>query len=225
LAAKSKKPSRKPAPKKPAPRRVARSKAPAAQKRAAKGRPAKQANRTPAAAPSAPLERVGLIELAGKPATVIGADVRVGDAAPEFTAQANDWSEVRPIESTTGKVRILLSLPSLSTDVCDRETRRFNEAAAELGEDVVVIGVSADLPPTQRNWCAAHGVARVQAVSDHMQMEFGLKYGAWIKERRWLRRAVFVLDRNDRVAYAAYMPAIGIEPNYDEVLAAARAAL
>jgi thiol peroxidase len=181
----------------------------------------------PAAAPPAaapPLERVGLIELAGVPATVIGPDVQVGEPAPEFSAQADDWSEVRPIESTTGKVRILLSLPSLSTDVCDGETRRFNEAAADLGDDVIVFAISADLPPTQRTWCASRGISRVRVVSDHMEMEFGLKYGCWIKERRWLRRAVFVVDRDDRVVYAAYMRAIGIEPNYEEVLAAARAA-
>jgi thiol peroxidase len=175
--------------------------------------------------PEPPLERVGLIELSGIPATVIGPDVRVGEPAPEFGAQSGDWSEVRPIESTTGRVRIILSLPSLSTDVCDRETRRFNEAAADLSADIIIWAVSADLPPTQRNWCAAKGVDRVRAVSDHMHMEFGLKYGCWIKERRYLRRAAFVIDRNDTVTYAAYMHNLGIEPNYEEVLAAARAAL
>jgi thiol peroxidase len=183
------------------------------------GRP----RRAPRAA--APIERVGLIELSGIPATVIGPDAQVGEPAPEFSAQAGDWSEVRPIESTTGKVRIILSLPSLSTDVCDREARRFNEAVVDLGEEVVVWAISADLPPTQRNWCAGKGVSRIQTVSDHMEMEFGLKYGCWIKERRWLRRAVFVIDRDDKVVYAAYMAALGIEPNYEEVLAAARTAL
>ena len=71
--------------------------------------------------PAAPLERVGLIELSGIPATVIVPDVRVGEPAPEFSAQADDWSEVRPIESTTGRVRVILALPSVSTDVCDRK--------------------------------------------------------------------------------------------------------
>jgi len=46
-----------------------------------------------------------------------------------------------------------------------------------------------------------------------------------IKERRILRQAVFVVDRQDKVTYAAYMPVLGVEPNYEEVLAAARAAL
>ena len=177
------------------------------------------------APPVQPVERYGLIELGGKPATVIGEDVKIGDQAPEFSAQAGDWAEARPIESTTGKVRIVLALPSVSTDVCDRELRRFIEAMAALSEDILLLAVSADLPPTQRTWCAARSASRIMMVSDHMEMEFGLKYGCWIKERRWLRRAAFVVDRGDQVVYAAYMPGLGVEPNYAEVLAAAEAAL
>lgn len=181
------------------------------------------AARRPAASRK-PLERVGLIEVGGKPATVVGADVAIGQRAPEFTAQANDWSEVRALESTAGKVRIITALPSLATSVCDGETKHFNQEAEGLGQDVVILAVSADLPPSQKNWCAAAGVHRVRTLSDHMAMEFGEKYGCWIKERRWLRRAVFVVDRRDTIVYAAYMPKLGAEPNYEEVLAAAKTA-
>lgn len=170
-------------------------------------------------------ERVGLLEVGGKPATVIGEDIVVGQSAPEFTAQANDWSEFHGLADTRGKVRILAAVPSLSTDTCDRETRKFNERAGELGDGVVILTISTDLPPTQKAWCGAAGVQRVKTISDHLDVNFAIKYGTLIKERRWHRRAVFVVDRNDRVTYAAYMPALGVEPNYDEVLAAARAAL
>ena len=170
-------------------------------------------------------ERVGVIELAGKPATVVGDDVVVGQTAPEFTAQANDWSTVQGLASTAGKVRIIAAVPSLSTGVCDKETRTFNERAADLGEGVRVLTISTDLPPTQKSWCAAAGVSQVQTLSDHMDMDFGIKYGTYLKERRWHRRAVFVVDKNDKITYVAYMPAISVEPNYDEVLAAAKAAL
>lgn len=168
------------------------------------------------------VERPGAFELAGKPATVIGEDITVGQAAPEFAVQANDWSTVQGLASTAGKVRILAAVPSLSTGVCDKETRTFNERASELGEGVRVLVISADLPPMQKNWCAAAGVERVQTVSDHLDMDFGNKYGTHLKERRWHRRAVFVVGPDDTVAYAAYMPALGVEPNYDEVLAAAK---
>ena len=124
-----------------------------------------------------------------------------------------------------GKVRIVGSLPSLSTSVCDRETRRFNQEASELNDQIVILTVSMDLPYTIKNWCAAAGVDRVITLSDHKSAEFGQKYGVLIKEYRVFRRAAFVIDQNDMVVYAAYMPAIGDEPNYPEVLKAAKLAL
>lgn len=170
-------------------------------------------------------ERAGLMQVGGKDVTVIGDDLKVGDAAPEFTAHAQDWSLRRGLGDAEGKVRIITSLPSLSTSVCDRETKRFNEAAASLGDDIVIEAVSADLPYTQKNWCAAFGVDKVVTLSDHMSAEFGEKYGVLIKERRILRRAVFVVGKDNKLTYVAYMPALGDEPNYDEVLEAARKAL
>ena len=171
------------------------------------------------------LERTGLIQLAGTDATIIGDDVKVGQTAPDFSVQALDWSMVRGLGDTQGKVRIIAAVPSLSTEVCDRETRRFNQEASNLSKDIVIIVISTDLPYAQKSWCGAAGVDQVMVVSDHMAAEFGEKYGCLIKERRILRRAVFVLDRQDKVTYAAYMPALGVEPNYEEVLGAARAAL
>lgn len=206
-------------------RKAARKTAKSARRSAKKATTPGVKRRARGARPKGPVGRVGLIEIAGKPATVIGSDIVVGQTAPEFTAQANDWSEIKVLAATSGKVRILTSLPSLATSVCDKETRMFNERAAELGEDVRIIAISADLPSSQKNWCSAAGVERVQTVSDHMDMDFGIKYGTYIKERRWHRRAVFVVDKNDKVTYAAYMPTLGMEPNYEEVLAAARAAL
>ena len=171
------------------------------------------------------VERVGVMELGGKPATIIGEDLMVGQAAPEFTVQANDWSTVAGLASTAGQVRILAAVPSLSTSTCDRETRTFNERASELGEGIRILVISSDLPPTQRSWCAAAGVERVQTLSDHMDLDFGNKYATHMKERRWHRRAIFVVGLDDKIAYVAYMPVLGQEPNYDEVLAVAKSLL
>jgi thiol peroxidase len=176
----------------------------------------------------APTERVGLMELSGRPATIIGDDVLVGQLAPHFSAQVGVWpgrdlwSEVDPLEATAGAVRILSAVPSLDTDTCDIETRRLNVEAAKLGERVRIITVSADLPVAQKRWCAAAGVDRVYLVSDHMAGEFGLKYGTLMKERRWLRRAVFVVDQRDVIRYVAYMPKLGDQPDYEAVLASAQ---
>ncbi len=171
------------------------------------------------------IERKGIFKFSGMDVTVVGADMQVGQQAPEFTATGTDWSEVNALENTRGKVRIIGSLPSLSTSVCDRETRRFNQEAASLGEDIAILMVSMDVPYTLRNWCAAAGVDKVLTLSDAKTAGFGEKYGVLLKEPRVFRRAIFVVDRQEKIVYVDYMPVVGNEPKYEEVLAAARAAL
>lgn len=170
-------------------------------------------------------ERNGVITFAGKDVTVVGPDLKVGETAPEFTVQAQDWSSVSALSQTKEKVRIIAAVPSLDTSVCDRETRRFNQEAANLSKDIVIVVISTDLPFTQKRWCGAAGIDQVMVLSDHMDVDFGKKYGVLIKELRILRRAVFVVDRNNRITYADYMPTIGAEPDYDAVIEAAKQAL
>jgi thiol peroxidase len=136
-----------------------------------------------------------------------------------------DWSWMKALENTQGKVRIIGSLPSLNTAVCDRETKKFNLKAGSLGSDVAILMVSMDLPWTLNQWCAAAGVDQVITLTDHKNVEFGKKYGVLLKELRIFRRAVFVVDRNGKVVYVEYMPSIGDEPDYSLVLEAARNAL
>jgi thiol peroxidase len=171
------------------------------------------------------IERQGLYKIGGNDVTIVGGDLKVGDKAPDFVVQANDWSLMRGLADTAGKVRILAAMLSLETSVCDSETHRFNEEAASLGKDIVIEVISTDLPYTQKRWCAAAGIDRVMTVSDHLTAEFGEKYGVLVKERRIFRRAVFVVDKNDRIVYAAYMPEPGLEPDFDAVLKAASGAL
>lgn len=173
------------------------------------------------------VERKGVIQFGGKDVTVVGPDIQVGQEAPEFVATTQQWERIPVLEHTKGKVRVIAAVPSLDTPVCDLETDKFNQAAAQLSEDIIIVTISADLPFAQARWCGAHGVDpnRLLVVSDHLEMEFGRKYGCLMKEVRLLRRAVFVVDRANRVVYADYMAQLGDEPKYDEVLEAAKQAL
>jgi thiol peroxidase len=171
------------------------------------------------------IERKGSFKFHGQDATIVGADIRVGQKAPEFSAFKDDWSTVRVLESTQGKVRIIGSLPSLNSSVCDRETRRFNQEAASLDENIAIVMLSMDLPWTLRSWCAAAGIDQVLTLSDHKDAGFGEKYGVLLKEPRIFRRSIFVVDQSGQVVYADYMPTNGDEPDYSAVLAAAQGAL
>ena len=163
------------------------------------------------------------VTMRGNPRTLVGDEVKVGDQAPDFEVVNNDLQPVT-LADYRGKVKVLLSVPSLDTGVCDQETRRFNEEAAGLGDDVVVLAISTDLPFAQKRWCAAAGVERVETLSDHRETSFGRAYGVLMDELRLLARAVFVVDRDDRVTYVEYVPEVGNFPDFDRAVAAAREA-
>ena len=166
-------------------------------------------------------ERTGELTFKGNPLTVIGSKVTVGGKAPAFTLLANDLSPVT-LATHAGKVRILSVVPSLDTPVCDIQTRKFNEAVATLGGNVICYTISADLPFAQRRWCGNAGIAGVVALSDHRDMNFGDAYGTHIKELRLEQRSVFVIDGNGTVQYTEYVPEVAQEPNYDAPLAKAK---
>lgn len=170
-------------------------------------------------------ERSGLIKFKGNDQIVVGNDLQPGDIAPDFICHNSDWLKFQGLKETEGKVRVIASVPSLETAVCDREARRFNMEAVNLDKDIIVLVISMDLPYTQKRWCGAVDIDRVITLSDHLSADFGKKYGCLMKNVRVLRRAVFVVDRQDKVVYSAYMPEMGIEPDYDAVVGAAKAAL
>ena len=169
--------------------------------------------------------RTDVFKIAEKFATLLGDEVAVGQLAPEFTSVVFGWAAVNPIQESKGKVIVLTAVPSLDTDTCDRETRRFNEEAGKLGDDIIIYTISTDFPMAQKRWCGAAGVDKLKVVSDVLEAEFGLKYGILIKERRYLRRSVFIVGRDGKLTYVKYMPTNNDEPNYGEVINAAKEAL
>lgn len=168
-------------------------------------------------------ERTGVITMKGNPLTLVGNEVKVGDAAPDFTVLANDLSPVK-FSELPKKVYVLSAVPSLDTGTCDKETRRFNEEAAKLGGDVEILTISMDLPFAQKRWCGAAGVEHVQTLSDHKEASFGEAYGVLIKELRLLARVVFVVDKAGKISYIQIVEEVADEPDYDAVLAAVEAA-
>lgn len=163
-------------------------------------------------------ERIGMVTMRGNPVTLLGNEIRVGDAAPDFTAVSNDLTPVN-FSSFRGKICVLSSVPSLDTPICDMSTRRFNEEAARLGQDVAILTISMDLPFAQKRWCGAAGVAAVQTLSDHRDASFGTAYGLLMKDLRLLSRAVLVVDRDGKVQYQEIVKEIAQEPDYDAALA------
>jgi thiol peroxidase len=154
----------------------------------------------------------------------VGEELRVGQTAPDFRVLDHDLNEVR-LEKFRGKVKLIASVPSLDTPVCDLEIKRFNDEAAKVSKDVVIIFISMDLPFAQKRFCQEYDINKVKTCSDHRDADFGTKFGVLIKELRLLARAIFILGRENKVEYAEYVKELTSQPDYDKALAALRKAV
>lgn len=169
-------------------------------------------------------ERTGIITFKGNPFTLLGPALKTGDKAPDFQVVDNGLAPVT-LASYSGKIKVISAVPSLDTPVCDTETRRFNQEAATLPENVAVLTISLDLPFAQKRWCGAAGIDRVTTLSDYQERSFAAAYGVLIKELKLLSRSIFVIDATDTIRYIQHVPEVTSEPDYAAVLAAVRALL
>lgn len=169
-------------------------------------------------------ERRDKITFKGNPMTLLGPELKIGDRAPEFSTVDTNLAPVN-LHSHDGKVRVFSAVPSLDTPVCDTETRRFNQEAAALPDNVVVLTISLDLPFAQKRWCGSAGIDRVITLSDYRDRSFGLSYGVLIKELLLLSRCIFVVDAKGIIRYIQQVPEVTSEPDYAAVLDAVRALL
>jgi thiol peroxidase len=166
-------------------------------------------------------ERSAATTLRGNPMTLLGPELKAGDKAPDFEA-VTDSLKPMTLETTGHHVRIFSVVPSLDTPVCDAQTKRFNEEAAQL-PNVDIYTISMDLPFAQKRWCGNFGVDKVKMLSDHKSGSFGEHYGTLIKELRIESRAIFVVDPDNTLRYVEYVKEVADHPNYDAALAAAKA--
>lgn len=157
-----------------------------------------------------------LVTLGGSPVTLMGKLAKSNMPAKNFIAIGLDLTPVR-LSDYQGKVRIISSVPSVDTDVCAEQTRRFNLEAAQL-EDVQVITISCDLPFALKRFCAKEGIGNVVVVSDHRDTDFGIKYGFLIEEYRMLARGIIIIDKEDTIRYVDLVKEIGDHPNYEKAL-------
>lgn len=156
----------------------------------------------------------------GGPLELAGPELKAGDPAPEFQAVDKGLQPIS-LAATGAKVRVFSVVPSLDTPVCDAQTKRFNDEASK-SNNIDFYTVSVDLPFAQNRWCTSFGVDNVKMISDHKFGSFGENYGTMIKDWRIESRALFVVDQNNVIQYAEYVPEVADHPNYDAALAKAK---
>ena len=166
------------------------------------------------------------VTLKGNECNLAGSEINVGDAAPQITVVASEGLADKVVGGASDNVQLIVVVPSLDTPVCAAETRRFNtEAAAISGVEVTV--VSMDLPFAAGRFCTTEGIDDLTVTSDFRNKDFANAYGVLIADGALAGvtcRAIFVVGKDGNVAYKQIVPEITEEPNYDEAIAAAKAA-
>ncbi len=164
-------------------------------------------------------ERSGIVTKGGRPVTLIGPEIKVGQKAPDFRLMGTDWEEAE-LSQSKGKVRLISVVHSLDTPVCELQTQRFEDEAKKYRDvrNVEFYTISMDLPFAQARYFNAHGIKYLRFLSDFRDASFGKAYGLLIKEQHLLSRAVFVIDENDIVQYVEYVKEIGNQPDYSKAI-------
>lgn len=159
-----------------------------------------------------------VVTVKGNAVTLLGDKAEAGRKARDFKALNTNMEETG-LSNFKNKIKLIASVPSLDTSVCDLEIKRFNDEASKLSNDLVIIFISMDLPFAQKRFCQANEIKIVKTLSDHRDADFGQKFGVLIKELRLLARAIFILDKDDVVKYAQIVPELSSQPDYEAALA------
>jgi thioredoxin-dependent peroxiredoxin len=170
-------------------------------------------------------KRPNAVTFKGKPLALVGPQLKPGDKAPDF-ACVSAGLEVINLSQTPAKARFFSVVPSLDTPVCSEQTKKFDQALAGLKDKVASYTISLDMPFAQKRFCNAENVSNMQTLSDLHNQSFGQNYGVLIEGLPipLLSRSVFVVDKNGKITYAEYVGEVTSHPNYDQAIAALKAA-
>jgi thioredoxin-dependent peroxiredoxin len=152
----------------------------------------------------------------GAPLTLTGKVVKVGKRAFDFKLISQDLKIVK-LSDFSGKIKVVNFFPSLDTPVCDLQVKEFNQRATKLSPQVVVIGVSKDLPFAQARFCSVNEIKNEVVFSDYRFSSFGLNYGVLIKELNLLARGSLIIDRSDCIRYIQVVSEITHSVDFNDV--------
>jgi len=142
----------------------------------------------------------GRVTFRGNPLTLVGRSIKLGSGAPGFRVTSQELKEVS-LSDLGDKIKVVSTFPSLDTPVCDLQVKEFNKRATSFSPDVLVVGISKDLPFAQRRFCDSFGIKNELVLSDYKTSSFGINYGLLIRELNLLARSVLILDKNNVLRY------------------------
>ena len=173
------------------------------------------------------MSRSAAVTFKGNPMTLAGEAVQTGQEAPPCKLHAFENGGMVTVSPADwrGKPTFISVVPSLDTPVCQKQTKKFNDEVASLGDKVNAVTVSLDLPFAMNRFCGAESITNMRSLSDYQDRSFGQNWGMLIEELKILARGAFVLDKDGKVVYAETVKEVAEEPNYTAALTALKGAL
>lgn len=161
----------------------------------------------------------------GTNVNLAGTAINVGDKAPSVIATGTDLNDIE-IGGAKDKIQLIITVPSLDTDTCASETRRFNVDVNNLDICETTV-VSMDLPFAADRFCSTEGIENLTVASDYIDKNVSKAFGVLMDDNKLKglsARAVFVVDRSGEVVYKEIVPEVTDEPNYEAALEAIKSA-
>ena len=111
----------------------------------------------------------------GSPMTLAGRLLQEGAMAPDFKVVDAGLKDTG-LSDFKGKITVITFFLSLDTPVCDLQVKEFNKRASTISPNIVIVGISKDLPFAQKRFCAENEIKNVNVFSDYKYSSFGINY-------------------------------------------------
>lgn len=144
-----------------------------------------------------------------------------GDQAPDFQLSSHRGGTVK-LSDFRGHQNVVLAFHPLAfTPVCANQMCGYE---ADLGRftqaDTAVLGVSIDTQPAKAAWAKTLGPISYDMLSDFNPLgAVAQKYGVYRQKDSFSERAVFVIDKQGKVAWSKVYE-IPQQPDNEEIFAA-----
>ncbi len=163
------------------------------------------------------LPQSNTVTLQGKILHLKGILPQVGFPLPNLTLVDQNMEEVL-LSRFWDKPQVLITVPSLDTPTCQKETKTFHDRLAKR-TDLHSIVVSMDLPFAQKRWCGMENIQGLHLLSDFKFHSVAHGLGLQITELGILARAVLLIDQGGILRSIQVVPELSDEPNYEEIMA------
>lgn len=167
------------------------------------------------------IQTQNLVKANDKYVTLLGTQVAIDEQAPNFKVVDKNFSPVQ-LSDFKDQTILISVVPSLDTGVCSLQTKRFNEKAAKLPQNITLLTISNDLPFAQKRFCKVENIDQIKVLSDSVWRNFGESYGLIIKDMGLLTRAIFIIDNQGKVKYKELVANISQHPDYASALKAVK---